>query len=375
VVVKYDSPALRVRARFVQIDPFVPQSGGSSLTAGIPPPAIDALIVAVPETAGSALYGMVDVLSATGNLWETLVGTGDERNLIRPQIVSTERGPFRCGNGIPIVPDVSVSDDPKAQIVIVPEIWLRPEETIKGRYGDLMEWLRTSYRRGAAMYSACSGSIMLAESGILANQQATSHWGYEDLFRTQYPEVQFRAEPNLIFADRSGRIVTAGGTTSWHDLAIHIISRHCSPGAALKIAKAYLLKWHGEGQLPYASLMRRHPHADAAVRACEKWLEQNFRLSNTVARAVEVSSLSERSLKRRFKSATATTLIEYVQRLRIEEAKRLLETGQSAIDGISAAVGYEETAFFRQLFKRHTGLSPLEYRRMFAPIVDASIEK
>lgn len=333
---------------------------------------VEALIVAVPETAGSALYGMIDVLSATGNAWEALVGAGDERRLIRPRIVATGPGPFRCGNGIPVVPDVTIAADPAADILILPEIWLRPEDSIKGRYDDLMAWLRASYGRGATIYSACSGAIMLAESGLLDGREATSHWGYEDLFRKQYPQVRFLPAPNLSFADRAGRIVTAGGTTSWHDLAIHIISRHCSQGAALRIAKVYLLKWHDEGQLPYASLVRRQHHADSAVRACEQWLDQNFRGAGAVARAVQASRLPERSLKRRFKAATGTTLIEYVQRLRIEDAKRRLESGEEPVDLISVEVGYEETAFFRRLFKRHTGLTPIEYRRMFAPIMAAA---
>ena len=88
--------------------------------------------------------------------------------------------------------------------------------------------------------------------------------------------MHFRPEPNLAFADPAGRIVTAGGTTSWHDLAIHIISRHCSPGEALRIAKVYLLKWHGEGQLPYASLVRRQPHANSVARMTEEWLASTF---------------------------------------------------------------------------------------------------
>ena len=329
---------------------------------------IEALIVAVPETAGSALYGMIDVLSATGNLWQAMVGSGEERGLIRPRIVSTATEPFRCGNGVPVAPDLAVAADPVAGMVILPEIWLRPEETIKGRYGELMAWLQASYRRGASLYSACSGSIMLAESGLLDGHDATSHWGYEGLFHAQYPNVRFRPEPNLCFADPAGRIVTAGGTSSWHDLAIHIIARHCSPGEALRIAKVYLLKWHGEGQLPYASLVRRHHHADSVVRTCEAWLGEHFRAANVVARAVQASRIPERSLKRRFKAATGTTLIEHVQRLRIEEAKRQLETGGKPIDEISADVGYEETAFFRRLFKRHTGLTPIEYRRMFRSI-------
>ena len=334
-------------------------------------PPVDALVVAVAETAGSALYGMIDVLSAAGNLWQTLVGTEPERTLIRPRIVSPAARPFRCGNDIPVSPDVPVGDDPRADILILPELWLRPDQTIRGRYPQLIEWIRRSYRRGATVYSACSGSILLAETGLLDGREATSHWGYADLFRAQYPQVQFRPEPNIAFADRAGRLVTAGGTTSWHDLAIHIIARHCSPGEALRIAKIYLLKWHGEGQLPYASLVRRHHHADSAVRASEQWLARNFRASNAVAGAVGASRVPERSLKRRFKAATGATLIEHVQNLRIEEAKRLLEMSDLPIDDISADVGYEEPAFFRRLFRRLTGLTPSEYRRLFQPVAQA----
>jgi transcriptional regulator GlxA family with amidase domain len=174
-----------------------------------------------------------------------------------------------------------------------------------------------------------------------------------------------------VFADRTGRIVTAGGTTSWHDLAIHIIARHCSPGEALRIAKVYLLKWHGEGQLPYATLVRRQPHADSVVRHAEAWLAQHYREPHAVAAVVAVAGIPERSLKRRFKIATGSTLIGQVQNLRIEEAKRLLETGNSPFEEIAAEVGYENPAFFRRLFKRCTGLTPGEYRRMFRPFTTA----
>jgi transcriptional regulator GlxA family with amidase domain len=166
--------------------------------------------------------------------------------------------------------------------------------------------------------------------------------------------------------------VTAGGTSSWHDLAIHIISRHCSPGEALRIAKVYLLKWHAEGQLPYASLKRIQLHADAAVRRAEKWLEEHFLDEDVVMTAVAASGIPERSLKRRFKAATGSTLVVYAQNLRIEEAKRLLETTDKLADDVGVAVGYENLAFFRRLFRRLTGLSPAQYRRMFKPIVEGA---
>lgn len=333
---------------------------------------LEVLIVALPETAGSALYGMVDVLGATGTLWRQLVGEPPGEPLLRPRIVALSREPFRCGNGIPVCPDFGLDEDPAAGIVILPELWLAPDDDMQGRYPDLLAWIRRRHRSGSVLYSACSGAILLAATGLLDGRAATSHWAYQELFRTRFSNVDFQPEPNLCFADASGRIVTAGATTSWHDLAIHIISRHCSPGEALRIAKVYLLKWHGEGQLPYASLVRRQPHADSVVRHAENWLASHFREPHAVAGVVAMAAIPERTLKRRFKSATGSALIDYVQNLRIEEAKRLLEADTIAADSIAAEVGYENAAFFRRLFKRATGLTPGQYRRMFRPIAGAA---
>ena len=325
----------------------------------------------MPETAGSALYGLIDVLAATGNLWQQLVGVEPRQRLIRPKIVAPSRSLFTCGNIIPAVPDTDVDEDPDADIVILPELWLAPDDDMRGRYPELLDWIRRRYRGGSTIYSACSGSVMLAATGLLNGKEATSHWGYEDLFRRRYPEVNFRPEPNLAFADPSGRIVTAGGTTSWHDLAIHIISRHCSPGEALQIAKVYLLKWHSEGQLPYASLVRRQPHADWSCGYASNGSQKNSREPGAIAGVVKASGIPERSLKRRFKVATGTTLIGHIQNLRIEEAKHLLETTSASFEQVSAEVGYENIAFFRKLFKRATGLNPGQYRRMFRPFSNA----
>ncbi len=325
------------------------------------------LILALPETAGSALYGMIDVLKACGNLWQTLARTDGASTPFDVHIVSPRRRPFRCGNDVPVVPAACIADDPRADIVIVPELWLGPDQHLGGRYPHVIKWIRKRHASGACIYSACSGAILLAETGLLDGREATSHWGYRDLFRQRFPQIRFRPEPNLCFAGDDGRIVTAGGTTSWHDLALHVISRHVSPGEALRIAKVYLLKWHAEGQLPYESLTRVQPHADALVRECEAWLGEHFRESSAVGRVATRSRVPSRTLKRRFKDATGLTLIDYVQNLRIEEAKRLLEQGDRSADDISAEVGYEDASFFRRLFKRKTGLSPKGYRRLFSP--------
>jgi transcriptional regulator GlxA family with amidase domain len=182
--------------------------------------------------------------------------------------------------------------------------------------------------------------------------------------------VRFNPAPALCIADRTGRIVTAGGTSSWHDLALHVIARHASPGEALQIAKVYLMKWHTEGQLPYATLVRRVDHADSVVRRAEAWLARNYAMPDPVSGVVAACGIPERSLKRRFKAATGVTVIEYSQNLRVEAAKRLLETGKEAVDEIAESVGYGNHAFFRRIFKRCTGLTPGEYRRMFSPFLD-----
>ena len=333
--------------------------------AGFP---LDVAIVAVPETAGSALYGMVDVLSVTGSVWQTLMRTDCEPSPFRVTVVGVDRDPFHCANRIPVVPAAGIDELPQADIVILPELWLGPDEHLDGRYPTVVEWVRTRHASGAHVYSACSGALLLAATGLLDGRTATSHWGYQDLFKRRYPAIRFQPEPNLCFADPDGRIVTAGGSTSWHDLALHIIARHASPGEAMRIAQVYLLKWHADGQLPYAPLVRRQPHVDAAMRSCETWLEHHFAEPEVLTRAVAHVGLPERTVKRRFKLATGMTLIDYVQNLRIERAKRLLESSDRAVDEISYDVGYEDASFFRRLFRRRTGVAPAQYRRAFKPI-------
>lgn len=328
-------------------------------------------ILCLPETAGSALYGMVDVLSATGTLWQELTGADGGASMITPILVARDSAPFACGNGIPIAPDKALDEVDRPDIIVLPELWLAPDDSVADRYEDVKAWLRDCYDAGSIVYSACSGSVLLAAAGLLDGRSATSHWGYESLFRRDFPSVRFDPAPNLCIGDPGGRIVTAGGTSSWHDLAIHIISRHVNPGEALRIAQVYLMKWHAEGQLPYKALVCRLPHADSVVRHAEDWLATHYRNANPVAAVAETCQIPDRTLKRRFREATGTTIIRYTQNLRIEAAKRLLETDSLAVDDIAFEVGYENAAFFRRIFKRSTGVAPGEYRRMFQPFLAA----
>lgn len=332
---------------------------------------IEVAIVAVPETGGGALYGMVDLLSAAGTLWPDLVGTVRPRSLFRPYVVAYRKEAFRCTHGVPVVPDGSIEDGLEPKIVVVPELWQPPGTGPIDAYRELGIWLRDRHAGGSLIYSSCTGAIVLAASGLLDGCPATSHWAYENHFHERFAAVDFVSDSSLVAADPEGRIVTATGSVSWQDLALHIIARHCSAEEALRVAKSSLLRWHDEGQRPYTALVQRREHQDAIVTAVEGWLEENFAGNDTLYSAVTFSGLAERTLKRRFKRATGATLIERIQSLRIEEAKRRLELGSDPVEDISLAVGYENTSFFGRLFKRLTGATPGTYRRMFQPIARA----
>lgn len=332
---------------------------------------IEAAIVAVPETGGGALYGMLDMLSAAGTLWSDLVGTTEQRPVFRPRVVACRRDAFRCTHGVPVVPDHSIEDGLAPAIVVVPELWQPPGTGLTDPYPELGSWLRARHAAGSRIYASCTGAILLAASGLLDGRSATSHWAYEGHFHERFAAVDFVSGSSLVAADPEGRIVTASGSTSWQDLALHIVARHGGAEEALRLAKGSLLRWHEDGQRPYTSLVRRRDHDDAVVAAVEGWLEGNFAEDDALGGAVAFSSLAERTLKRRFKRATGASLIERLQALRIEEAKRRLETGTEPVEDISLAVGYENTSFFGRLFKRLTGTTPGTYRRMFRPIARA----
>ncbi len=328
---------------------------------------LDAYLLALPESAGSTLYGMVDVLASTGTFWREMSGLDRGPDLIRPHIVASTREPFTCGNGIPVQPDLAIDEVGCPDLLIITDLWMSADEATSDRYEAVNEWLRKCRAGGTTIYTSCTGSLMLAAAGLLDGLEAASHWGYEEQFKKTFPDVRFDPAANICFADEDGRLVTTGGATAWHDLALHIISRHISPGEALNTSKVFLLKSHAEGQLPYANRVRRLPHADSVVRRAESWLAENFSAADPVAGVVAACGIAERSLKRRFRQATGSTLIGYAQNLRVEAAKRALEGERRPVEDIAAGVGYENVSFFRRLFKRCTGLSPGEYRRMFTP--------
>jgi transcriptional regulator GlxA family with amidase domain len=221
------------------------------------------------------------------------------------------------------------------------------------------------HAQGAQIYAACGGSLVLAEAGLLEGQEATTHWSYAPLFRKLYPNVTLHEDRILVQSSPGHSIACSGGASSWQDLALLLIARHAGTEEAIRISKLFLYQWHRDGQLPYASMIANVNHSDAVILRCQTWLAQNYERTDIVAELVRQSKLPKRTFDRRFKAATGYSPLAYIQALRIEEAKQLLETCSQTVDAIAREVGYEDTASFRRLFRRLAGMTPADYRRKF----------
>jgi len=219
--------------------------------------------------------------------------------------------------------------------------------------------------QGAVLCSACSGIFLLAETGLFDGQETTVHWGYAEDFARVFPKVPLRPDRVLVVAGDREQLVSSGASMTWHDLVLYLIARYVGATAAQTIARFFALQWHQDGLAPYIVFQGRTDHGDAVVKGAQEWLATHFSVASPVEEMVRRSGLPERTFKRRFTEATGVAPIDYVQRLRVEDAKRRLERTDSSADEISWQVGYEDAAFFRRLFKRVTGMTPGAYRRRF----------
>jgi transcriptional regulator GlxA family with amidase domain len=169
----------------------------------------------------------------------------------------------------------------------------------------------------------------------------------------------------LVVSGEGQRIVMAGGGTSWQDVALYLIARFAGVEEAMRVAKVYLIDWHDIGQQPFAALTLARQVDDAVIGRCQAWIAEHYERETPVAAMAELSGLTDRSFKRRFAKATGMSPMEYVQTLRLEEAKQLLETGDLPVEAVANEVGYEDASFFGRLFRRKVGLTPAQYRKRF----------
>ncbi|MCG8696054.1 MAG: helix-turn-helix domain-containing protein [Minwuiales bacterium] len=321
-------------------------------------------LIAIPDAVISTLSGIYDVM----NSFEMLAGAGytlPERNPFDMEIVGEKRGEVPLASGLSIATHRGIDEVAATDIVIVPSVVVSGEAWERGRYPALVEWLAAMHERGATLCSACSGVFLLAETGLFDGRDATIHWGYEQTFRKTFPAVRLLPEKALVASGKREQFVSSGASNSWHDLVLYLIARHVGPTAAHAATKFYALQWHEDGLSPYIVFQTPTDHNDAVIRDAQDWLATHFSVATPVDEMVRRSGLAERTFKRRFTKATGYAPIAYVQRLQVEDAKRRLEGTDTPVDEIGWRVGYEDSASFRRLFKRITGISPGAYRRKF----------
>jgi transcriptional regulator GlxA family with amidase domain len=324
---------------------------------------VSACLVTVAESSPFALYGLAEVLASVGVAWTQLTGEATTVPPWRVTLVGADLEPFAGPGGAPLRATARFADVARADVVIVPDLAIDPAGDPRGRWPEACAWLRRLYAEGTLVGSVCSGSVMLAEAGLLDGGEATTHWAFARLFARHYPDVRLRPERILQASGPEQRVVTGGGAAAWEDLALWLVARRAGEEEARRIARIFLFGDRTAGQLPFAALVPRPCHDDRAVADVQAWIADRYADRGAVAGAIAKSGLPERTFHRRFKRATGYTPVHYVQVVRIEEAKQLLERATLTTDEIAAEVGYEDPSHFRRLFKKLVGVTPAQYRQ------------
>lgn len=319
-------------------------------------------LLALPEASVSTIAGIFDVMHGP-----TLLGLGGPGGQppFRVEVVGEESGSMTLASGLPFEVRRSIGEIDATDIVIVPSVVLRPGGWEKGRYPRLLQWLQRMHDGGAMLCSACSGIFLLAETGLFDGKDATVHFWYARAFQSLYPEVVIHPDRVLVISGLREELVCSGASTTWHDLVLYLTARHAGATVAQEVARMFALQWHQDGLAPYIVFEGKTDHGDGEIASAQQWLTRHFSVAHPVEEMIKRSRLAERTFKRRFASATGLPPLEYVQRLRIEDAKRRLERTDAPVDEISWRVGYEDPAFFRRLFRRTTGMAPGAYRKRF----------
>jgi len=316
-------------------------------------------VLALEDAVATTITGPQDVFSMTGMLYEMSRGEEPVR-YFEVQVVSPDGCPVHCYNDLLITPHCSMHEC-TPDIVIVPGI-LNIEETL-GRNDEVVDWLQLQYTRGCILTAICSGSLLLSATGLLDGRIATTHWAMVNEFRRRYPRVLLKPD-ELITEDSN--LICSGGYNSFLDVSIYLIKKMYGPTVALQCSKVFLRDLDRRSQAPYSIFRGPQEHGDKQILRIQQILEEQYTKNfdfNTLAREY---GMGRRTLERHFKKATGETPLAYQQRIRVEHAKQLLESGNASIDEICYQVGYMDNSFFRKLFIKYTSLRPSEYRARFS---------
>jgi len=320
----------------------------------------DVTILFLDGTFSSTATGPMEIFRHAGTLWNFLTGVR-QTPCFRVTTASVNGRAVRCDGPIQIRPDAALSAVRETDLIFIPTTGLSIEDVVE-RNAPVVPFLHRWHRRGAAIASVCSGVGLVAATGLLDGKRATTHWGLAERFREKYPRVNWM--PELMVTEDRG-FYCGGGVHAALDLSLYLVEKFRGHEIAMQSAKAMLIETPRAWQAGFGIVPLKTEHLDDAVSSAQEWLHQNFHKTFALEEPARRVGMSPRNFIRRFKHATGDSPLNYVQKLRIAAAKRLLENDHRTVQEISNAVGYQDVAFFRQLFQRHTGVSPSVYQKKF----------
>jgi transcriptional regulator GlxA family with amidase domain len=317
-------------------------------------------VLFLDETFSSTATGPMEVFRNAGTLWNYLIGTPQVPHF-HVTTASVDGRAVRCEGAILVQPDKAITSISKTDLIFIPTTGI-DIDTVVERNEPVVPWLRRWHKRGAKIASVCSGVGLVAATGLLDGKRATTHWGLADRFREKYPKVKWM--PELMVTEDRG-MYCGGGMHAALDLTLYLVEKFCGHEVAMQSAKAMLIETPRAWQAGFAIVPLKTEHNDDSISRAQEWMHQNFHKTFPLETPARHAGMSLRSFVRRFKHATGDSPLLYLQKLRIAAAKRWLEGRHRSVQEISDAVGYKDVAFFRNLFQRHTGVSPSAYRQQF----------
>ena len=321
---------------------------------------IDVTVVLLEGSLPSTSMVPLEIFASAGLLWSMLMGTPvDPRFRVRTASIDGKK----TQNFVPVTlePSTSIAEVGHTDLIVIPAAGMDLEQA-RSSNTELIEWLATR-RESAAFAGICTGASLLAAAGLLDGRRATTHWALVDGCRQLYPDVQWCADRVVTESDN---VFCGGGVYASIDLSLYLVEHYCGHVLAVQTAKALLLEAPRVWQSSYGEQPPRSAHHDDAVQRAQIWLCAHFREAVDFDELSARVGMSPRNFARRFKAATGEAPLAYLHRLRIDTAKRQLENAHRSVQEISQQIGYEDVAFFRQLFRRHTGSTPREYRARFS---------
>lgn len=277
------------------------------------------------------------------------------------QLVGLHRGTAASGGLFTVNATKLIEEVAHTDLIIIPAIDGDLQQTVREN-AAFIPWIKSQYDGGAEVASLCLGAFLLAETGLLTGRKCATHWMATDEFKQLYPEADLVTE-KIITEDKG--IYCSGGAFSYLNLILYLIEKYAGRAMALLCAKVFAIEIDRKTQLPFTMFRGQKTHEDHAVREAQEYIEQNFRDKMSIEQLCDMVALGRRSFERRFKKATNNTILEYIQRVKIEAAKQQLELDEKNVSEVMFDVGYIDQKTFRQMFKKLTGLSPMAYKNKF----------